>query len=186
MTLVLLFQQLWLTDCCFLHDAFIDPCWIQPCSLWHPLEEIWWDLHHPWPPAAAPLPATHKRLLFGELLWVKARRPGWQQTGASWPRPQETLALSASPCATPIPPNQTGESACSSERRGRLLDTDAPESCSEDVQSLPGCLSFCLYGVGRLEFLSSVAVHFWQDAYPFAPAMAGGSQVILSDCSGHS
>lgn len=183
-TSLLLFEQLWNHINLWLL-LFVDYRWIQPCSLWHPVEEIRWDLCCPWPSVAAPLPATYQCLLFWELLWAQARGPGRQQTGASWPRPQETCALSASPCAPPIPPKQTWEGSGSSERRGRLLDTDAPVPCSEDVQSLPGCLSLRLYGVGWLEFLPSIAVHFWQGAHTFTPAMAGGSQVVSSDCSGH-
>lgn len=170
----------------FIVCSSVDPGWIQPCSLWSPLEEIWWALRRPWPPAAASLSAAHQRLLFWELLWAEACRPGRRQACAPWPRPQATPALSAPLSAPPLPPNQTGEGAGSSERRGRLLDTDAPLYCSEDVQSLVGCLSLCLYGVGRLEFLPSVAVHFWQRAHTFAPAMAGGSQIVPPDGSGHS
>lgn len=168
------------------HNASIDPGWVQPCPIWSPLEEIRWDLRRSWPSAAAPLLAAHQRLLFWELLRAKARGSGCQQTRPSRPWPQAPCALSAPISTHSLPPNQTREGAGSPERRGRLLDKDAPVPCSEDVQSLLGSLSVRLYGVGRLEFLPSVAVYFRQCTHTFAPAVVGGSQIVLSDSSGYS
>lgn len=150
-----------------------DPCYIQPCSLWISMEEVWWDLCYPGYVIAASFPFPHQRLILGELLWPEACRSRRHSCCPSRAPAQTALALLAPPGPPSLPAHQTGQSPGSTERRRRFLDPLAAVLHAEVVQGFFSCVPLCVHGLGWLGLLPTAFVCFLQNTDTFSASVAG-------------